>query len=89
LPQISKDTAPRLACNFATTPKFWVNLQFVYDLEMAKETPPDRVNAPVNSRAAYAIQLPSRNVRPGVLSPVSIIPRQHPQRRHQNPLTAR
>lgn len=49
---ISADTALRLARYFAMTPEFWVNLQSAYDLEMAKATLAERVNAEVSPRAA-------------------------------------
>jgi antitoxin HigA-1 len=35
---ITVDTALRLARYFHTSPQFWLNLQFRYDLEMAGET---------------------------------------------------
>ena len=49
---ITADTALRLARYFGTTPEFWVNLQAGYDLEIAKETVRDRVEAEVSPRAA-------------------------------------
>ena len=49
---ITADTALRLARYFGTTPEFWVNLQARYDLEVAKETVRDRVEAEVSPRAA-------------------------------------
>jgi addiction module HigA family antidote len=49
---ITVDTALRLARYFGTTPEFWVNLQALYDLETAKETVRDRVEAEVSPRAA-------------------------------------
>lgn len=41
---ISADTAIRLGRYFKTTPRFWLNLQIAYDLEVAE----DRVLAEVN-----------------------------------------
>jgi antitoxin HigA-1 len=35
---ITVDTALRLARYFQTTPQFWLNLQSLYELEMAQET---------------------------------------------------
>ena len=34
---ISTDTALRLARYFSTTPRFWMNLQAAYDLEVAQD----------------------------------------------------
>lgn len=49
---ISADTALRLARYFGTSPEFWINLQSAHDLEMARATLSDRVNAEVQPRAA-------------------------------------
>jgi hypothetical protein len=43
--------------HFGTAPEFCVNLQSAYDLEMAKATLADRVNAEVSPRAAYAFSV--------------------------------
>ncbi len=37
---ISPDTALRLARYFGTTPEFWMNLQTVYDLDVARASLP-------------------------------------------------
>ena len=34
---VTADTALRLARHFATTPQFWLNLQFAYDLSLAEQ----------------------------------------------------
>jgi addiction module HigA family antidote len=48
---ITVDTALRLARYFHTTPRFWLNLQMRYDLEMARETRLlDRINRDVRER---------------------------------------
>jgi addiction module HigA family antidote len=52
---ITLDTALRLAKYFRTTPRFWLNLQLHYDLEMARETHLiDRVNREVRERVGTA-----------------------------------
>ncbi|HEY9081479.1 HigA family addiction module antitoxin [Magnetovibrio sp.] len=40
---ITADTALRLSGAFGTTPEFWTNLQAHYDLEVAKESNPPKV----------------------------------------------
>ncbi len=53
---ITLDTALRLAKYFRTTPRFWLNLQLHYDLEMARETRLiDRVNREVRERVEKAV----------------------------------
>ena len=48
---ITVDTALRLARYFHTTPRFWLNLQMRYDLEMARATRLlDRINRDVRER---------------------------------------
>ncbi len=48
---ITVDTALRLARYFHTTPRFWLNLQMRYDLEMARATRlVDRINRDVRER---------------------------------------
>ncbi len=48
---ITVDTALRLARYFHNTPRFWLNLQMRYDLEMARETRLlDRINRDVRER---------------------------------------
>jgi len=42
---ITADTAIRLGRYFGTTPRFWLNLQIAYDLEVAE----DKVLAEVNN----------------------------------------
>ena len=49
---ITADSALRLARYFRTTPEFWVNLQAAYDLQVARETAQDRIEAEVRPRAA-------------------------------------
>jgi addiction module HigA family antidote len=52
---ITLDTALHLAKYFRTTPRFWLNLQLHYDLEMARETHLiDRVNREVRERVGTA-----------------------------------
>lgn len=43
---ISADTAIRLGRYFKTTPRFWLNLQTTYDLEVAE----DRILAEINNQ---------------------------------------
>ncbi len=45
---ISGDTALRLARATNTTPEFWLNLQSLYELEMAREELGDRLEAEVS-----------------------------------------
>ncbi|PKB81020.1 MAG: addiction module antidote protein, HigA family [SAR202 cluster bacterium Io17-Chloro-G9] len=40
---VTADTALRLARYFGTSERFWLNLQILYDLEMAKDRLGDRV----------------------------------------------
>lgn len=40
---ISADTAIRLGRYFKTTPRFWLNLQTAYDLEVAEDQVLDRI----------------------------------------------
>lgn len=50
---ITVDTALRLARYFDTTPRFWLNLQTHYDLELAAETQlVERINREVREREA-------------------------------------
>ena len=42
---ISTEMALRLAQYFGTTPEFWLNLQIRYDLEVARDREPARINA--------------------------------------------
>ena len=50
---VTVDTALRLARYFHTTPKFWLNLQMHYDLEMARESHlVERINRDVRSNEA-------------------------------------
>ncbi len=50
---ITVDTALRLARYFHTSPRFWLNLQSRYDLEMAQETRlVERVGKEVRERGA-------------------------------------
>ena len=44
---ISTDTALRLARYFSTTPRFWMNLQAAYDLDMAQGELADEVEKDV------------------------------------------
>ena len=44
---ISTDTALRLARYFSTTPRFWMNLQAAYDLDMAQDELADEVEKDV------------------------------------------
>jgi addiction module HigA family antidote len=48
---ISADTALRLARFFGTTPKFWINLQGAYDLELARSEQGAAIAAEVRERA--------------------------------------
>lgn len=53
---ITVDTALRLARYFHTSPRFWLNLQMHYDLEMALETRlVDRINRDVRENEALAV----------------------------------
>lgn len=44
---ISADTAIRLARYFNTTPRFWLNLQAAYDLEVVEDRELSRINSEV------------------------------------------
>ena len=48
---VSADTALRLACFFGTTPRFWLNLQAQYDLDVQADRLGDRLDREVTSRA--------------------------------------
>lgn len=45
---ISADTAIRLARYFKTTPRFWLNLQAAYDLEVVEDHALARINREVH-----------------------------------------
>jgi len=49
---VTADTALRLARYFGTTPKFWLNLQALYDLRMAEDAAADRIAREVKPRQA-------------------------------------
>ena len=49
---ITGDTALRLARYFRTTPKFWLNMQRDYELEIAAEALGDRLQREVTPHAA-------------------------------------
>ena len=49
LRSISADTALRLARYFATSERFWLNLQMRYDLEVQKDTLGDRLNSEIQA----------------------------------------
>ena len=49
---ISPDTALRLAQFFQTSPEFWLGLQTTYDLECAKDSGLEEIQATVKPRAA-------------------------------------
>jgi len=51
---ISSDTALRLARYFNTTPGFWMNLQSVYDLEVAEREILDEIVRDVHPHDAVA-----------------------------------
>jgi addiction module HigA family antidote len=48
---ISADTALRLARYFGTSPRFWLNLQAHYDLEVEQDRLGDRLDHEVSARA--------------------------------------
>ena len=48
---VSADTALRLARYFGTTPRFWLNLQAQYDLDVQADRLGDRLDREVTSRA--------------------------------------
>lgn len=50
--RISTDTALRLARYFATSERFWINLQVRYDLEMEKDRLGDRLDHEVKPIAS-------------------------------------
>ena len=47
---ISADTTLRLARYFGTTPDFWMNLQAVYDLDVAQRASAERIVRDVHPR---------------------------------------
>lgn len=49
LRSISADTALRLARYFATSERFWLNLQMRYDLEVQKDQLGDRLNSEIQA----------------------------------------
>ena len=49
---VSADTALRLACFFGTTPRFWLNLQAQYDLDIEADRLGDRLDREVTARAS-------------------------------------
>jgi addiction module HigA family antidote len=49
---VTADTALRLGRFFGTTPRFWLNIQNLYDLEAAAELLGDRLESEVATRAA-------------------------------------
>ncbi|MBI4889057.1 MAG: HigA family addiction module antidote protein [Acidobacteria bacterium] len=49
---ISADTALRLARYFGTTPKFWLNLQASYELELAEDLAGEAIQREVLPRPA-------------------------------------
>ena len=51
---ITADTALRLGRYFGTTPEFWINLQFLYELDKAKREKQAEVNAQVQQRFPVA-----------------------------------
>ncbi len=54
---ITADTALRLARYFGTSAELWMNLQALYDLEMARDEIEDRVQAEVEPRAWNEAQI--------------------------------
>ena len=51
---ISSDTALRLARFFGTTPEFWMNMQSLYELEVAKDALSDVIERTVRPYEATA-----------------------------------
>lgn len=49
---ITADTAMRLARYFKTTPRFWLNLQTVYDLEVVEDQSAAQINRAVQPLGA-------------------------------------
>lgn len=49
---ITPDSALRLARYFGTSAEFWLGLQTTYDLERARDTLSERIEAEVSPRAA-------------------------------------
>ncbi len=49
---MTTDTALRLGRYFGTTPEFWINLQALYDLDVAGRTVRGRIEREVKPRAA-------------------------------------
>lgn len=57
---ISPDTAIRLSKYFGTTPQFWLNLQSLYDLEVAEDEMADGV---AESIVPYSVEIKSNKSR--------------------------
>lgn len=51
---ISSDTALRLARYFSTTPEFWMNLQTMYELEVAQRETSEQIRRDVHPVNAVA-----------------------------------
>jgi antitoxin HigA-1 len=49
---VTADTALRLARYFGTTPRFWLNLQAQYDLDVEKDRLGERLEREVTARAS-------------------------------------
>jgi addiction module HigA family antidote len=49
---ITADTALRLSCYFGTTPRFWMNMQASWELEMAEDALGNAVRREVLPRTA-------------------------------------
>jgi addiction module HigA family antidote len=49
---VTAETALRLARHFGTSPGFWLNLQKVYELEVAERAEGERIRAEVTPRVA-------------------------------------
>lgn len=49
---VSANTALRLAKYFGTSPRFWLNLQSHYDLEIEKDKIGNKLNSEVHARSA-------------------------------------
>ena len=49
---VTADTALRLARYFATTPRFWLNLQVQYDLDIQADRLGDRLDREVTAHAS-------------------------------------
>ncbi len=50
---VTADTAIRLACYFGTTPRFRLNVQAQYDLDVEQDRLGDRLEREVSQRASY------------------------------------